>query len=174
MATQTSNLGLTKPGYDEAADVVPAVNNNMDTLDSKIGAVPANTSVQAQITSNTQAIGNLSNLTTTEKGSLVGAANELNSNITTLNNNVSDMKGHFVNGRVSNNGTVSAIIASDQEIYFMYRSFQPNMLRITSTGAVEICFGKNEAITISVNDGTMTIQNNLGWAFNYVMFIAGN
>ena len=56
MATQTTNLGLTKPGYDEAADIVPAVNNNMDALDSKIGAVPANTSVQAQITSNSQAI----------------------------------------------------------------------------------------------------------------------
>lgn len=59
MATQTSNLGLTKPGYDEAADVVPAVNNNMDTLDEKIGAVPANTSVQAQITANAQAIAKL-------------------------------------------------------------------------------------------------------------------
>ena len=81
MATQTTNLGLTKPGYDEAADVVPAVNNNMDTLDSKIGAVPANSSVQGQLDSHTQAIGNLSNLTTTEKGSLVGAANELNSKI---------------------------------------------------------------------------------------------
>ena len=81
MATQTANLGLTKPGYDEAADIVPAVNNNMDTLDSKIGAVPANSSVQGQLDSHNQAIGNLSNLTTTEKGSLVGAANELNSNI---------------------------------------------------------------------------------------------
>jgi len=59
MATQTSNLGLTKPGYDEAADVVPAVNNNMDILDEKMGAVPANTSVQAQITANAQAIAKL-------------------------------------------------------------------------------------------------------------------
>jgi len=59
MATQTTNLGLTKPGYDEAADVVPAVNNNMDTLDEKMGAVPANTSVQAQITANAQAIAKL-------------------------------------------------------------------------------------------------------------------
>ena len=59
MATQTTNLGLTKPGYDEAADVVPAVNNNMDILDEKMGAVPANTSVQAQITANAQAIAKL-------------------------------------------------------------------------------------------------------------------
>ena len=81
MATQTSNLGLTKPGYDEAADIVPAVNNNMNTLDSKIGAVPANSSVQGQLDSHNQAIGNLANLTTTEKSSLVGAANELNSKI---------------------------------------------------------------------------------------------
>lgn len=56
MATQTTNLGLTKPGYDEAADVVPAVNNNMDAIDAAMGAVPANTSVQAQITANAQAI----------------------------------------------------------------------------------------------------------------------
>ena len=56
MATQTTNLGLTKPGYDEAADIVPAVNNNMDTLDAKIGAVPANSSVQGQLDSHTQAI----------------------------------------------------------------------------------------------------------------------
>ena len=59
MATQTTNLGLTKPGYDEAADVVPAVNNNMDTLDQKIGAVPANSSVQGQLDSHTQAIATL-------------------------------------------------------------------------------------------------------------------
>ena len=84
MATQTTNLGLTKPGYDEAADIVPAVNNNMDTLDAKMGAIPANSSVQGQLDSHTQAIGNLANLTTTEKGSLVGAANELNSKIASL------------------------------------------------------------------------------------------
>ena len=59
MATQTTNLGLTKPGYDEAADIVPAVNNNMDTLDEKIGPVPENTSIQAQITANAQAIAKL-------------------------------------------------------------------------------------------------------------------
>lgn len=59
MATQTSNLGLTKPGYDEAADIVPAVNNNMDAIDAVMGAVPPNTSVQAQITANAQAIAKL-------------------------------------------------------------------------------------------------------------------
>ena len=60
MATQTTNLGLTKPAYDEAADIVPAVNNNMDTLDSKIGAVPANSSIQGQLDSHSQAIETLS------------------------------------------------------------------------------------------------------------------
>lgn len=59
MATQTTNLGLTKPGYDEAADIVPAVNNNMDAIDAVMGAVPPNTSVQAQITANAQAIAKL-------------------------------------------------------------------------------------------------------------------
>lgn len=56
MAGSTTNLGLTKPTYSEDADIV-VINTNMDTLDSKIGAV-GSTSLQAQITSANEAISN--------------------------------------------------------------------------------------------------------------------
>ena len=48
MATQTTNLHLTKPDYTDAADIA-VINTNMDTLDAKVGAV-GNTSLQAQVT----------------------------------------------------------------------------------------------------------------------------
>ena len=48
MATSTTNLGLKKPAYSEVADIAD-INNNMDILDAKIGAVD-NTSLQSQIT----------------------------------------------------------------------------------------------------------------------------
>lgn len=54
MATSTTNLGLTKPaGTDKIR--IAQINGNMDILDDKIGAV-GNTSLQAQITSQNQAI----------------------------------------------------------------------------------------------------------------------
>ena len=49
MAT-TPNLGLHKPARTDLVSVVTDINNNMDTLDSKIGAVPAGHDVEEQIT----------------------------------------------------------------------------------------------------------------------------
>jgi len=57
MATSTTNLGLTKPaGTDKIR--IAQINGNMDILDEKIGAV-GNTSLQAQVTSQNQAIAKL-------------------------------------------------------------------------------------------------------------------
>lgn len=54
MATSTTNLGLTKPaGTDKIR--IAQINGNMDILDEKIGAV-GNTSLQAQVTSQNEAI----------------------------------------------------------------------------------------------------------------------
>ena len=54
MATSTTNLGLTKPaGTDKIR--IAQINGNMDILDEKIGAV-GNTSLQAQVTSQNQAM----------------------------------------------------------------------------------------------------------------------
>ena len=56
MASTTTNIGLTKPaGTDQA--LISAINGNMDIIDTKMGAV-GNTSVQSQITSLSDQIGN--------------------------------------------------------------------------------------------------------------------
>ena len=57
MATSTTNLGLTKPaGTDKIR--IAQINGNMDILDEKIGAV-GNTSLQAQLTSQNEALSKL-------------------------------------------------------------------------------------------------------------------
>jgi hypothetical protein len=48
MATTTTNIGLTKPATSESASIL-VINDNMDTIDTKMGAV-GNTSLQSQVT----------------------------------------------------------------------------------------------------------------------------
>ena len=85
MATQTPNIGLTKQAQNEY-NHNPVLNSNWDIVDSKMGQVPAGKSVQEEI-------GDLSNLTTTDKSSLVGAANELNSKLVTQTGSVTAETG---------------------------------------------------------------------------------
>jgi len=56
MAT-TPNIGLHKPARTDLVSVVTDINNNMGTLDSKIGAVPAGHDVEEQITTLSDQIG---------------------------------------------------------------------------------------------------------------------
>lgn len=49
MSTSTTNLGLIKPARGEKINI-DDINGNSDTLDARIGPVPSNTSLQAQIT----------------------------------------------------------------------------------------------------------------------------
>ena len=103
----TSNIGLWLYQIGQKFRITQnsdSLNKNFEKIDSVVGAVPSGKSLQGQIgdtpltttaqtltgaiaeheqdlISQNQAIGNLSNLTTTEKGSLVGAANELNSKL---------------------------------------------------------------------------------------------
>lgn len=165
MATQTSNLGLTKPGYDEAADVVPAVNNNMDTLDAKIGAVPANTSVQAQINSNNQAIGNLAYLTTTEKGSLVGAANELNSSIVSGLATKANMIKDTLAGNASHEGIhYPCFIVGGRKASFVdaYVAF------VDVVGDIQVINSSNIFTVTKESDG-IKILNNAGVAASFIV-----
>ena len=48
-ATLTPNIGLKKPDRADYVSVVNDINDNMDTLDGKIGAVPSGKTVQGQI-----------------------------------------------------------------------------------------------------------------------------
>ena len=56
MATTTTNLGLTKPVGTEQA-LISVINGNMDIIDTKVGAVPANKNVQGEIDSLSDQIG---------------------------------------------------------------------------------------------------------------------
>ena len=165
MATQTSNLGLTKPGYDEAADVVPAVNNNMDILDEKMGAVPANTSVQAQITANAQAIAKLdesiaivSNGNThaaiaagqyvyikgheTLAEGLYTANSAISANATLSNSNVTAVSGGGLNALNSN--------LANKSNYFTATKNRLNILDTTTP----ITILANKSIIVDLNAGT--------------------
>ena len=73
MATSTTNLGLTKPaGTDKIR--IAQINGNMDILDEKIGAV-GNTSIQAQLTSQNEAISNLNSNANSTNDILADAVN---------------------------------------------------------------------------------------------------
>ena len=67
----TTNLNLVKPaGTDHA--LVSVINSNMDIIDSKVGAVPSNASVQGQIdTLNNQ----ITEITTKKSYNFIGSSN---------------------------------------------------------------------------------------------------
>ena len=56
----TTNLNLVKPAGTDYA-LVSVINGNMDIIDSKVGAIPANESAQSQITALNDHIANLQN-----------------------------------------------------------------------------------------------------------------
>ena len=59
-ATHTTNLGLNKPDRQDYVSVVSDINDNMEKLDSVIGAVPSGSSLQGQIDTEKQNITQLS------------------------------------------------------------------------------------------------------------------
>lgn len=118
MATQTSNLGLTKPAYSETADIAD-INNNMDKVDAAVHgvqngmAILANGNVHSAVTSgqyvyvrnhgtlaeglytattniSTNATLSTSNLTAVPNN---GALNTLRDDVTSLNSNLENRMG---------------------------------------------------------------------------------
>lgn len=117
MATQTSNLGLTKPAYSETADIAD-INNNMDKVDAAVHgvqngmAILANGNVHSAVTSgqyvyvrnhgtlaeglytattniSTNATLSTSNLTAVPNN---GALNTLRDDVTSLNSNIAPVE----------------------------------------------------------------------------------
>lgn len=123
MATQTSNLGLTKPAYSETADIAD-INNNMDKVDAAVHgvqngmAILANGNVHSAVTSgqyvyvrnhgtlaeglytattniSTNATLSTSNLTAVPNN---GALNTLRDDVTSLNSKISNHYGSVIYG----------------------------------------------------------------------------
>jgi hypothetical protein len=57
----TTNLNLVKPAGTDYA-LVSVINSNMDIIDSKVGAIPANESAQSQITALNNQIATMANV----------------------------------------------------------------------------------------------------------------
>lgn len=147
MATQTSNLGLTKPAYSETADIAD-INNNMDKVDAAVHgvqngmAILANGNVHSAVTSgqyvyvrnhgtlaeglytattniSTNATLSTSNLTAVPNN---GALNTLRDDVTSLNSNLNGL--YFSPYSVSRNINFTAY---DAELSYKndnnYRSF---------------------------------------------------
>lgn len=144
MAGSTTNLGLTKPTYSEDADIA-VINTNMDTLDSKIGAV-GSTSLQAQITSANQAIATLNskityvwteNYTYRTVSALIEAL--ATGSLTKLNNLSIDYC--LINGSMTNGN-----------------SFSGYAMKKNSTYSYGVITYGNTPYSFINNNGTVTIQ----------------
>lgn len=80
MSTQTPNLGLTKPAGNERP-YRSVINDNMDILDSKIGAV-GNTDLQSQVTALGESVSNLIKVVSLTQEYTVGANTTVQVNFT--------------------------------------------------------------------------------------------
>ena len=148
MATQTSNLGLTKPAYSETADIAD-INNNMDKVDAAVNgvqngmAILANGNVHSAVTRDqyvyvrnhgtlaeglytattnisTNATLSTSNLTAVPSN---GALNILQDDITSLNSNMGKQIKQLYYG-------------NDESVSFSIGSGSRHILLIASSGAL--------------------------------------
>lgn len=116
MATSTTNLGLTKPaGTDKIR--IAQINGNMDILDDKIGAV-GNTSLQAQLTSQNEAITNIS------PGRSLSSNTDLNTVLT---------PGKYY---CSSNSTASSITHRPSKYNGATRSFSVDVVQVGGTARI--------------------------------------
>lgn len=104
----TTNLNLVKPAGTDFA-LVSVINGNMDIIDSKVGAIPANESAQSQITAlNNQ----LTGITTKKSYNFVDSANISVSRIGNMCY-LSCIVGTYTNSSAGGRLTVTAGSASE-------------------------------------------------------------
>lgn len=131
---------------------------------------PLDKSVTANATANaTNAtnLGTLSSLTTTAKTSAVAAINEID---VTRKDYAKHIKFYYIN----NNASFNITLNSTSELWLFYRSYQPNILRITGSGQVEVAAGQNQSITVSASNNVVTITNKIGWGLAFCAILTGN
>ena len=155
MATQTPNIGLTKQAQNEY-NHNPVLNSNLDIVDSKIGQVPSGKSVQEEI-------GDLSNLTTTDKSSLVAAANELNSN-----------KANVQKGQLSTSGTTLAFSLIDSCLVYVSRTTSglAAVYAVDYWGVKQVGGDANVA-NITVSGSTITVTRGSALTGNAFVTVIG-
>ena len=95
------------------------------------------------------------------------------STITSVNKQIEDRVHAFKNGYLNNNATVSFSLDPVHEVWFLWRSFQPNLIKVNRTGVVEVAFGNANNVTVTASNDVVTIQNTVGWGVPYIAFISG-
>lgn len=170
MATQTSNLGLTKPAYSETADIAD-INNNMDKVDAAVHgvqngmAILANGNVHSAVTSgqyvyvrnhgtlaeglytattniSTNATLSTSNLTAVPNN---GALNTLRDDVTSLNSNT--LKHKTITGNTDQNGVISTQ-TTKSHILAVFVADPINSFAVNEAGNnVRIYAGNNSSTT---------------------------
>lgn len=95
-ATHTTNLGLNKPNRQDYVSVVTDINDNMDILDSKIGAVPSGETVEGQIGAKVPTTRKINNKALSSDVTIMGSDIPMNSlDNTKLDVAVGDLKSAF-------------------------------------------------------------------------------
>lgn len=95
-ATHTTNLGLNKPNRQDYVSVVTDINDNMDILDSKIGAVPSGETVEGQIGAKVSTTRKINNKALSSDVTIMGSDIPMNSlDNTKLDVAVGDLKSAF-------------------------------------------------------------------------------
>lgn len=147
MSAITPNLNLVKPDYTQDADV-DAMNDNMDKIDDYAASC-------------NQAIGDLANLTTTEKGSLVGAANELNSKITNI--------GKIASGK-KNTGSVASQTTAEITVDISSLGFTAITAIQLTVSAVSGAFKDLRVVSYTPYSFKFSIVNNYTTALSWDVF----
>ena len=141
----TTNLNLVKPSGTDYA-LVSVINGNMDIIDSKVGAIPANESAQSQITA-------LNNQIATQSATVAKA----NANYT-YGNVTFEKTANFV--RVMIEGLVSLPAQGYTDICAIPTGFAPS-----GTKYFDILVGTNEngtnlrVLRFKINGTTLSVYN---------------
>lgn len=106
----TTNLNLVKPAGTDYA-LVSVINGNMDIIDSKVGAIPANESAQSQITAlNNQTVPNRKTIT-------LNNSRDVAFGVLTANSNLRLWIPHQINLEDGSNGSVTSASITYLEAY---------------------------------------------------------
>ena len=154
MATSTTNLGLIKPdGTDKIR--IAQINQNMDTLDTKIGAV-GNTDLQAQVSANNAAIATLNysktltssdNLNTIQNGTYNIIATSIPANCPVTNNAIVETWGEGQRFQRVEAATSGMIFVYERRYYNSWGDWCQ-----VANGNVKIAIVTENATTYTFND----------------------
>ena len=163
MAT-TTNLGLKKPSYTDPADIAD-INDNMDTIDAAIGALPSGSNLQGEINS-------LNDLTTAQNDVGFSKTNNLSSfsllvrrvgRVVVIAGNAQLASGQTTTYQTTKIGTVTKKPIASVQASVTYNDGYAGAIQISDVGDVEI---KNYAKTHTNDDAGKGLHFGIAYITN--------